>query len=257
MGEALLAGLIAAGRPAGEIVVVDTPARVEELTARHGVRGVTLEDAPAAADVLVVAVKPQDVAGVLTALAPGIDPARHLVVSVAAGIPTSRLEAPLPNGTPVVRVMPNTPALVGQGMSVLSAGSSAGPAHLDAVDALLSSVGRVLRVPESQQDAVTAVSGSGPAYVFLVVEAMTDAGVLLGLPRAVAAELAAQTVLGAGTMLAETGDSATALRVAVTSPGGTTAAALAELEKQGLRSAFLGALTAARDRSAELAGPTP
>jgi pyrroline-5-carboxylate reductase len=204
--------------------------------------------------VLLVAVKPQDIGTLLGALAPHVDPARHLVVSVAAGIPTARIEAALPAGTPVVRVMPNTPALVDEGMSVLSAGSHAGEGHLDEAEALLSPVGRVRRVPESQQDAVTALSGSGPAYFFYLVEAMVDAGILLGLPRALAADLIVQTALGAAVMLRDSGEHPVQLREAVTSPGGTTIAAIRELERHGVRAALIAAIEAAHTRSVELGG---
>lgn len=253
LGEALLSGLLRAGHAPGSIVVVDSPARVEELVAAHGVTGATAAQAVTVAELLIVAVKPGDVPGLLAELAPAVDPGRHLLVSVAAGVPTATLEALLPQGTPVVRVMPNTPALVGEGMSAVAAGASATAAHLDAVEAVLRTVGRVLRIPEGQLDAVTAVSGSGPAYVLFLVEAMTDAGVLLGLPRAIALQLVTQTVLGTGLLLRETGEHPAQLREAVTSPGGTTAAALRELERHGVRAAFLDALEAARDRSRALA----
>jgi pyrroline-5-carboxylate reductase len=148
--------------------------------------------------------------------------------------------------------MPNTPALVDQAMSAISPGAHAGEEHLVATEALLSPVGRVLRVPEKQQDAVTALSGSGPAYFFYLVEAMIDAGILLGLPRAVAADLIVQTALGSATMLRDTGEHPVQLREAVTSPGGTTIMAIRELERHGVRAALLAAIEAARDRSAEL-----
>jgi pyrroline-5-carboxylate reductase len=148
--------------------------------------------------------------------------------------------------------MPNTPALVDEAMSAISAGAHAGEEHLAATERLLSPVGKVLRVPESQQDAVTALSGSGPAYFFFLVEAMIDAGILLGLPRAVAADLIVQTALGAATMLRDTGEHPVQLREAVTSPGGTTIMAIRELERHGVRAALLAAIEAARDRSAEL-----
>jgi pyrroline-5-carboxylate reductase len=167
-------------------------------------------------------------------------------------VPTARIEAALPTGTAVVRVMPNTPALVDEGMSVLSAGAHATPEHLDEAEALLSAVGQVRRVPESQQDAVTALSGSGPAYFFFLVEAMIDAGILLGLPRTLAADLIVQTALGAATMLRDSGEHPVQLREAVTSPGGTTIAAIRELERHGVRAALIAAIEAAHDRSVEL-----
>lgn len=174
------------------------------------------------------------------------------MISLAAGVQTAFLEDHLPTGTAVVRVMPNTPALVDEGMSAISPGSSCDRNHLAEAEALLAAVGRVKQVPERQQDAVTAISGSGPAYVFFVVESMIEAGVHLGLPRATATELAVQTTLGAAKMLRETGEHPAVLREQVTSPAGTTAAALRELERHGVRSAFLSALEAARDRSEQL-----
>jgi pyrroline-5-carboxylate reductase len=250
IGEALLSGLLRRG--AGPVVVCErSPQRAAELSARHGVDAVDLAGAAARARVLLVAVKPQDIDALLAALAPHVGP-EHLVVSVAAGVPTARIEAALPAGTPVVRVMPNTPALVDEGMSVLSAGAHAGEEHLDEAEALLAAVGRVRRVPESQQDAVTALSGSGPAYFFYLVEAMVDAGILLGLPREVAADLIVQTALGAAVMLRDSGEHPVQLREAVTSPGGTTIAAVRELERHGVRAALIAAIEAAHDRSVEL-----
>jgi pyrroline-5-carboxylate reductase len=177
----------------------------------------------------------------------------QLVVSLAAGIPTVFIERRLAAPAPVVRVMSNTPVLVDQAMSVISAGTHAGEAHLARAEQLLRPVGRVLRVPEAQQDAVTALSGSGPAYFFYLVEAMIDAGILLGLPRAVAEDLIVQTAVGAAVMLRDTGEHPVRLREAVTSPAGTTINAIRELEKHGVRAALLAALEAARDRSRELA----
>jgi pyrroline-5-carboxylate reductase len=226
-------------------------ARATEVTAATGIDAVDLA-AAAGADVVVLAVKPPQIVSVCRHLAAHLQPST-VVVSVAAGIPLAAMEEVLPFGTPVVRVMPNTPLLVGQAMSVMSPGASATEEHLSLAEKLLGSVGRVVRLPESQMDAVTALSGSGPAYVFLLVESMVDAGVLLGLPRPIATELAVQTALGAATMLRETGEHPAMLREGVTSPGGTTAAALRELERGGLRAAVLAALEAARDRSRELA----
>jgi pyrroline-5-carboxylate reductase len=254
IGEALLSGLLRRGGGGHVVVCERSPERAAELTARHGVDAVDLAGAAERARVLLVAVKPQDIGSLLAALAPHVDPARHLVVSVAAGIPTRRLEEALPDGTPVVRVMPNTPALVDEGMSVLSAGAHAGEQHLDQAEALLSAVGRVRRVPESQQDAVTALSGSGPAYFFFLVEAMVDAGILLGLPRTLAADLIVQTALGAAVMLRDSGEHPVQLREAVTSPGGTTIAAIRELERHGVRAALIAAIEAAHARSVELGG---
>ena len=251
IGEALLSGLVRRG--AGDVVVCErSPERGAELRARYGVDVLDLAGAAERARVLLLAVKPQDIDVLLGALAPHVDPARHLVVSVAAGVPTTRIEAALPAGTPVVRVMPNTPALVDEGMSVLSAGAHAAESDLDEAEALLAAVGQVRRVPESQQDAVTALSGSGPAYFFYLVEAMVDAGILLGLPRALAADLIVQTALGAAVMMRDSGEHPVQLREAVSSPGGTTIAAIRELEKHGVRAALMAAIEAAHARSVEL-----
>jgi pyrroline-5-carboxylate reductase len=162
------------------------------------------------------------------------------------------VEGGLPAGTPVVRVMPNTPMVVGEAMSAVSGGTHATPEHLALVEELLGAVGKVVRVPETQQDAVTALSGSGPAYFFFLVEAMIDAGILLGLPRAVVADLIVQSAYGAATMLRESSDHPVLLREAVTSPAGTTIAAIRELERHGVRAALIDAIEAARDRSVEL-----
>jgi pyrroline-5-carboxylate reductase len=175
-----------------------------------------------------------------------------LIVSVAAGITTAKISAGLPDGVPVVRCMPNTPALVDEAMTAVSAGAHADEAHLATAEALLASVGRVVRVPESQLDAVTALSGSGPAYFFFLVEAMIDAGILLGLPRTLAAELIVQTAIGSAKMLRDSGEHPVQLREAVTSPGGTTIAAIRELEIHGVRAALLAAIEAAALRSADL-----
>jgi pyrroline-5-carboxylate reductase len=172
---------------------------------------------------------------------------------LAAGIPTRAIEKHIPDGVAVVRVMPNTPALVDEGMAAISAGTHCDDDHLATAEALLSTTGRVVRVPEKQQDAVTAISGSGPAYLFFVVEAMIEAGVHLGLPRTTATELVVQTVVGSAKLLRETGTHPTVLREQVTSPGGTTAAAIRELEDHKVRAAFITAMEAARDRSVTLA----
>jgi pyrroline-5-carboxylate reductase len=252
IGEALLSGLLSAGRSADDLMFTERyPERAAELTKRYGVRAVSTATAAEQASVLVVAVKPQDIEPLLAELAPVIRP-DSLVVSLCAGLPTKLYERRLPAGTPVVRVMPNTPMLVGEAMSAISAGASASPSHLALVEELLSSVGRVARVPEQQQDAVTALSGSGPAYFFFLVEAMIDAGILLGLPRAVATELIIQSAVGAAKMLRESGEHPVTLREAVTSPGGTTISAIRELENHAVRAALLAAIEAARDRSQEL-----
>jgi len=261
IGEALLSGLIRRSGREGLVICERSPERAAQLQERHGVPAVDLAEGAARARTLLIAVKPQDIGTLLAGLAGHVDPGRHLVVSVAAGVPTATIEAALPAGTPVVRVMPNTPALVDEGMSVLAAGAHAGESHLDEAEALLASVGRVRRVPEGQLDAVTALSGSGPAYFFYLVEAMIDAGILLGLPRALAADLIVQTALGAAVMLRDSGEHPVQLREAVTSPGGTTIAAIRELERHGVRAALIAAIEAAHARSVELgresgAGPS-
>jgi pyrroline-5-carboxylate reductase len=178
----------------------------------------------------------------------------RLVISVAAGITTAFVGRRLTGDVPVVRVMSNTPVLVDEAMSVISAGQHAGEAHLRRTEKLLRPVGKVLRIPESQQDAATALSGSGPAYVYFLVEAMVDAGILLGVPRGAAMEMVTQAVFGAATMLRESGEHPVILREAVTSPGGTTISAIRELERHGVRAAFLAAIESARDRGRDLAG---
>jgi pyrroline-5-carboxylate reductase len=252
IGEALLSGLLNGGWGTQDLMFTERyEQRCVELTEQYGVPAVTVAEAAERADVLVVAVKPQDIDPLLVELAPLIKPSA-LVVSLCAGLPTKLYERELPVGTPVVRVMPNTPMLVGEAMSAISAGAHAGEEHMALVERLLGSVGKVLRVPESQQDAVTALSGSGPAYFFFLVEAMIDAGILLGLPRATAAQLIIQSAVGAATMLADSGEHPVTLREAVTSPAGTTIMAIRELERHGVRAALLAAIEAARDRSAEL-----
>lgn len=252
MGETLLSGLIRAGHDVAELVVGEKREdRAAELRSTYGVQVVSNLDA-AAADTVLLVVKPQDMAGVLAEIAGALRPGQ-LLISLAAGITTELIEAQVPAGVAVVRVMPNTPALVDAGMAAVSGGSAATEEHLVRATELLAPTGRVLRVPEDQQDAVTAVSGSGPAYVFLVVESMIEAGVALGLPRATASELTLQTLTGAAKLLQETGDLPEDLRARVTSPNGTTAAAIAQLEARGIRDTFLAAMEAARDRSVELA----
>ncbi len=252
MGEALVSGLLRAGRPPADLLLTERRAdRAAELRERYGVDVVGTVDAAAKADTVAIVVKPQDMGDLLEELAPHLT-AGTLVVSLAAGITTAFIEERLPAGIPVVRVMPNTPALVDEGMAAISRGAHCDEAHLREAEELLSSVGRVLRVPEQQQDAVTAISGSGPGYLFFVVESMIEAGVHLGLPRTTASELVVQTVVGSAKLLRETGEHPTVLREQVTSPGGTTAAAVRELEDHKVRAAFLTAMEAARDRSRDL-----
>src|SRR6188472_43431 len=253
MGETLLSGLIRAGRRPAELLVGEKRReRAAELEERYGVEVVTNVEAAGKADTLALVVKPQDMADVLEELAPVVRPGQ-LVISLAAGITTAFLEARLPDGVAVVRVMPNSPALVDEGMSAISRGSHCEESHLAEAEALMSSTGKVIRVPERQQDAVTAISGSGPGYIFFVVESMIEAGVHLGLPRSTAAELVVQTVVGSAKLLRETGTHPTVLREQVTSPGGTTAAAIRQLEDHKVRAAFIMAMEAARDRSVALA----
>ncbi|MDH2426769.1 pyrroline-5-carboxylate reductase [Sphaerisporangium sp. TRM90804] len=253
MGEALLSGLLRAGvEPGGIMATARREERAQALRDRHGVRVVSNNEAAETADTLILAVKPQDMAALLDEIA-GHVPAGRLVVSVAAGITTSFVEARLGVDVPVVRVMSNTPVLVDEAMSVISAGAHASEEHLKQTEELLAPVGKVLRIPESQQDAATALSGSGPAYFFYLVEAMVDAGILLGMPRAAALDMVTQSIVGAAIMLRDSGEHPVILREAVTSPGGTTISAIAELERHSVRAAFLAAIEAARDRSRELA----
>ncbi len=247
MGEALLSGLLRAGVK-DVVVTARRPERADVLRERHGIEVLSNADAVARASTVLVTVKPQDMDALLSSISVSPD---QLVVSVAAGIPTSFVEKRL-GPVPVVRVMSNTPVLVDEAMSAISPGAHATEEHLLRTEELLGHVGRTIRVPESQQDAVTALSGSGPAYFFFLVEAMIDAGILLGLPRAVAADLIVQTALGSALMLRE-GEHPVKLREAVTSPAGTTINAIRELERHGVRAALIAAIEAARDRSQELA----
>ncbi len=251
MGEALLAGLVGAGH---SVVVCETDElRAAYLRKKYGVSSGESRNAAENSDVILIAVKPHMVRDVLAAIGDVVPP-EALVISVAAGITTEILESGLRGPMAVVRAMPNTPALVGQGMTVLSTGRNCAEDQLTQAKELLESVGKVAVVPEDQQDAVTALSGSGPAYLFFVVEAMIDAGIALGLEPTVAQELAVQTAYGAASMLRETGEDPAELRDNVTSPGGTTAAALERLEAHEVRLAFAAALAAAQQRSVELSG---
>ncbi|MFF3850178.1 pyrroline-5-carboxylate reductase [Streptomyces sp. NPDC002328] len=253
IGEALLSGMLRGGWPPADLLVTARRAdRAEELRTRYGVVPVTNAEAAKTADTLILTVKPQDMGTLLDELGPHV-PADRLVISGAAGITTTFVEERLTAGVPVVRVMTNTPALVDEAMSVISAGSHASEADLAHTEEIFGSVGKTLRVPESQQDACTALSGSGPAYFFYLVEAMTDAGILLGLPRDKAHDLIVQSAIGAATMLRDSGEHPVKLRENVTSPAGTTINAIRELENHGVRAALIAALEAARDRSRELA----
>ncbi|HJQ86719.1 MAG TPA: pyrroline-5-carboxylate reductase [Propionibacteriaceae bacterium] len=253
MGETVLSGLLRAGWHADQIVATDR--RLErqlELTTRYGIKMLENTEAVAEAETVILVVKPQDMNDLLNEISQSIKPGA-LVVSLAAGVDTAFIESRLPEGVAVVRVMPNTPAQVDEGMAAISPGSHSNQDHLDRVTQILSATGRVITVPERYQDAVTAISGTGPAYLFFVVEAMIEAGVHLGLPRDTATELVVQTMLGSAKLLRETGEHPTVLRERVTSPGGTTAAAVRELEDHKVRAAFLRAMEAARDRSRDLA----
>ncbi|OHU99882.1 Pyrroline-5-carboxylate reductase [Mycobacterium talmoniae] len=270
MGEALLSGLLRSGRQVKDLVVAEKlPARVKYLSETYSVLVTSLAEAVETATFVIVAVKPSDVEAVIgevadAAASAGEDSPEQVFVTIAAGVTTGYLESKLPAGTPVVRAMPNAPSLVGAGVSVLAKGRFATQEQLKEVAALFDSVGDVLTVPEAQMDAVTAVSGSGPAYFFLMVEALVDAAVGVGLTRRVATDLAVQTMAGSAAMLleriehdrqaSEAGLDTTAaqLRATVTSPGGTTAAALRELERGGLRATVDAAVQAAKSRSEQL-----
>jgi pyrroline-5-carboxylate reductase len=275
MGEALLSGLLRAGRQVKDMVVAErVPERARYLSEAYSVLVTSVLEAAEHATYIIVAVKPSDVESVIGEIAEAAakaesDSAEQVFVTIAAGVATTFYESKLPAGSPVIRVMPNAPMLVGAGVSALAPGRFANDEQLRAVSALFESVGGVLTVPESQIDAVTAVSGSGPAYFFLMVEALVDAGVESGLSRTVATELASQTMAGSAAMLLERLDrgreraadaatgvgvdtSAAQLRATVTSPGGTTAAGLRQLERGGLRAAVADAVAAAKTRSEQL-----
>jgi pyrroline-5-carboxylate reductase len=255
MGEALVSGLIRSGGRAAEELMVTCrrEERAREVAGRVNVAtSLSNPDAVAWAQTLVLTVKPQDMEALLQQVSGSLTE-QHLVISFAAGIRTSFIERYAPAGTPVVRVMSNVPVLVDEAMSVISPGSHAEDKHLAVAEELLSTVGRVIRLSEKHQDAVTATSGSGPAYFFLLAEAMIEACILLGLSRDVATDLIIQTMLGSAKMLRDTGKHPVELREMVTSPGGTTIMAIRHLEQAGVRAAFLNAIDAACRRSAELA----
>jgi pyrroline-5-carboxylate reductase len=274
IGEALLSGLLRAGRQIKDMVVAEKdPERLKYLAEKYSVRVTSVAEAVGAANYVIVSVKPADVQKVIgdivdAAAKAESDAAEQVFVTVAAGVTTAYYENKLPAGAPVIRVMPNAPVVVGGGVSALAPGRFATVEHLKEVSAIFDAVGGVLTVPESQIDAVTAVSGSGPAYFFLMVEALVDAGVAAGLSRSVATDLVVQTMAGSAAMLLErldyaqpAGDAAMGtamdttaaqLRATVTSPGGTTAAGLRELERGGLRAAVAEAVEAAKTRSEQL-----
>lgn len=258
MGGAVLSSLVAADAVT-EVAVTDVRGDVaREVAARHDGEAASVSGgadnaaAAAGADVVLLAVKPQYMADALASVRDAVGP-DTLVVSIAAGLPSTFYERRLPAGVPVVRVMPNTPATIGRGVSAVSPGTHASADHVALVETLLAGTGLVVSVPEALQSAVTAISGSGPAYVFAMIDALAEAGTLLGLPRALAQQLAAHTVAGSGVYAAESGQHAAILREAVSSPGGTTLAALAELDERAVRAAYVAAARAAARRADELA----
>jgi pyrroline-5-carboxylate reductase len=254
IGEALLAGLLSSGwrKPEEIVVTVRRQERLDELWERYGVEG-TLSNSEAVrgVDFIVIAVKPQDFDGLLGEIGPLLT-AEQTVLSVAAAVTTAQIERHIADRVPVLRSMPNTPATVHEGIAGLCAGAHAGPEHLAAAQEVLEHVGRVVQVPEEYMDAVTAVSGSGPAYFALLAEAMIEAGILLGLSREVSTDLVVQTMLGTAKLLRDEKMHPVELREMVTSPGGTTIRAIRELERAGVRAAFLNAIQAAMERSREL-----
>jgi len=255
IGESLLAGLLSSGwREPGELVATGRrQERVAELRDRYGVEATLSNDeAVAGAGVVVLAVKPQDFDALLDEIGPSLS-AEQTVLSIAAAIPTATIEQRIAPNVPVVRAMPNAPATVREGIAGICAGAHAGDEHLAAAEEVLSHLGAVVRVPERYMDAVTAVSGSGPAYFALLAEAMIEAGLLLGLSREVTTRLVVQTMLGTAKLLRDEHVHPVELREAVTSPGGTTIRAIRELESAGVRAAFLNAIQAAMERSRELA----
>lgn len=253
-GEALIAGILSSGwRDPGEIVATARHQnRLEGLSERFGIR-TTLSnpEAVANAQIVVIAVKPQDIEGLLADIGSSVT-AAQTVLSIAAAIPTALIERHL-DRVPVVRAMPNTPATVHEGMAGICAGTHAEEEHLALAEEVLGSVGRSVRVDEVYMDAITAVSGSGPAYFALLAESMIEAGILLGLSREISTDLVVQTMLGTAKLLRDEKMHPVELREMVTSPGGTTIAAIRELEQAGVRAAFLNAIQAAMQRSKELA----
>jgi pyrroline-5-carboxylate reductase len=252
IGESLLAGLRSSGWD--DVVVTGRrEERVAELRERYGVEAtLSNTEAVSGAAIVVIAVKPQDFTALLGEIGPAVS-AEQTVLSVAAAIPTAQIEQHLADGVPVVRAMPNAPSTVHEGMAGLAAGAHAGDEHLQLAEDVLTHLGRVVRLPESAMDAVTAVSGSGPAYFALLAEAMIEAGILLGLSREVSTQLVVQTMLGTAKLLRDEKMHPVDLREAVTSPGGTTIRAIRVLEQEGVRAAFLNAIQAAMERSQELA----
>jgi pyrroline-5-carboxylate reductase len=259
IGEALLAGLLSTGwRTSDEIVVTGRrDERLAELHERHGVEATSSNaEAVGRAGVVVIAVKPQDF-DVLLGEIGGLLSVDQVVLSIAAAVPTAAIERRIAEPAPVLRAMPNTPATVHEGVAGLCAGAHASAEHLAVGEEVLAHVGRVVLVPETYMDAVTAVSGSGPAYFALLAEAMIEAGILLGLSREISTDLVVQTMLGTAKLLRDEKMHPVELREMVTSPGGTTIRAIHELEQAGVRAAFLNAIQAAMVRSRELAAGEP
>ena len=259
MGEALVAGLLASGWRAPEDVVVTArrEERLAELEKNYGVDA-TIDNAAAVqgAEVVVVSVKPQDIEGLLSSVSASLGE-DQTVLSVVAAIPTSFIERRLAAEVPVVRAMPNTASTVHEGMAGIAPGKHAQDRHLRLASDVLEHVGRVVTVPEAYLDAVTAISGSGPAYFALLAEAMIEGGILLGLSREVSTDLVIQTMFGSAKLLRDEKMHPVELREMVTSPGGTTIRAIRVLEQSGVRAAFLNAIQAAMERSQELAGGEP
>ncbi|MDX6503317.1 MAG: pyrroline-5-carboxylate reductase [Gaiellaceae bacterium] len=255
IGESLLAGLVASGwrKPEELVATVRSADRIADLEARHGVKVTTSNpEAVAGAGFIVIAVKQQDMGALLKEIG-GLLTAEQTILSVAAAVSTAKIEAHLGVDVPVVRAMPNTPSTVQEGMAGICAGAHADDAHLALAEEVLAHLGAVVRLPEDAMDAVTAVSGSGPAYFALLAEAMIEAGILLGLSRATSTQLVVQTMFGTAKLLRDEGMHPVELRENVTSPGGTTIRAIRELERAGVRAAFLNAIQAAMERSRELA----
>ncbi len=254
MAEALIKGLLRAGtaRPEQITATFRRPERLEEFRKSYPV-ALTLDNVAAAsgAEVVVLSVKPQAMRKLLMQIAPAIDHTK-LVISIAAGVPIEALEQKLGAGARIVRAMPNTPSLVGAGACALAGGEHATPDDLEVASSIFNAVGITTVLDESLMDAVTGLSGSGPAYVFLMIEALSDAGVKVGLPRYTALKLAAQTVLGSAKLLIETGAHPGHLKDQVTSPGGTAIAGLHTLEAGGLRTTLMDAVEAATKRAREL-----
>jgi len=253
MAEALIKGLIKAGVAPTQVWGSDPRReRCKHLTDTYGIHTTTHnEDVVRHASIVVLSVKPQILPGVAREVSPHLKP-NALVISVAAGIPLDTLEGLLPSGTRVVRTMPNTPALVGAGATAIAAGGHATEADLEIAKRIFDAVGKTVILDEEQLDAVTGLSGSGPAYVFLIIEALSDAGVKMGLSRYNALALAAQTVLGSAQLLLETNEHPGRLKDMVTSPGGTAIAGIATLEAGGLRTTLINAVEAATQRSKAL-----